>query len=58
MLTGLRDFKDILNSRQNRSKNKLVRENAEHKYMEFARSGYGLLIEVLIKIRFAFTVFY
>ena len=28
LLTGLWDFKDILNSRQNRSKNKLVCENA------------------------------
>ena len=28
MLTGLWDLKDILNSRQNRPKNKLVRENA------------------------------
>ena len=34
MLTGLWDFKDILNSRQNRSENKLVRENA----VEVARS--------------------
>ena len=28
LLTGLWDLKDLLNSRQNRSKNKLVRENA------------------------------
>ena len=28
LLTGLWDFKDILNSRQDRSKNKLVRKNA------------------------------
>ena len=35
MLTGLWDFKDILNSRQNRSNNKLVRTTP---YMEVARS--------------------
>ena len=34
MLTGLWDLKDILNSRQNRSEKKLVRENA----VEVARS--------------------
>ena len=39
MLTGLWNLKDIQNSRQNRSKNKLVRVNAVTKRMEVARSG-------------------
>ena len=37
MPTGLWDFKDILNSRQNRSKFKLVLENAVIEYMDVAR---------------------
>ena len=38
MLTGLWNLKDIQNSRQNRPKNKLVRENAVTKRMEVALS--------------------
>ena len=38
MLTGAWDFKDILNSPQNRSKNKLVRKTPRHEYMEVVRS--------------------
>ena len=41
MLTGLWNLKDIQNSRQNRSKNKLVRENALTKRMEVAFSELG-----------------
>ena len=33
MLTGLWNLKDIQNLRQNRSKNKLVRENAVTRHM-------------------------
>ena len=39
MLTGLWNLKDIQNSRQNRSKNKLVRENAVTKRREVALSA-------------------
>ena len=39
MLTGLWNLKDIQNSCQNRSKNKLVSVNAVAKRMEVARSG-------------------
>ena len=39
-MTGLWNLKDIQNSRQNRSKNKLVRKNAVTRaYMEVTRSG-------------------
>ena len=38
LLTGSGNFKDIQNSRQNCSKNKLVRENAVTERMEIARS--------------------
>ena len=43
MLTGLWDLKDVLNSRQNRSKNKRSVKTPWQEYMEVARSGYGLL---------------
>ena len=39
LMTGLWDLKDIVNSRQNCSKNKLVGENAVADQMEVARSG-------------------
>jgi len=38
LLTGLWNLKEIQNSRQNRSKNKLIRENAVTR-TEVARSG-------------------
>ena len=41
--TGLRDFKDILNSRQNRSKKKLVLENADTCTWKLLASGYRFL---------------
>jgi len=43
LLTGLWDFKDILNSRQNRSKNKLVGENAVTRTItwKLLAPGYG-----------------
>ena len=43
MLTVLWDLKDVLNSRQNRSKNKRSVKTPWQEYMEVARSGYGLL---------------
>ena len=46
-MTGLSGLKDIQNSRQNRSKNKLVRENAvtrDHGTWLAPASGYGLLL--------------
>ena len=45
MLTGLWDLKDILNSSQNRSEKKLVREKA----VEVARPGNGLLIQIKMR---------
>ena len=50
MPTGLWNGKDIQNSRQNRSKNKLVRERRDTNAWNLLAPGYGLpmLLDVLI----------
>ena len=49
LLTGLRNLKDIQNSRQNRSENKLVRKNAvTPSAWKLLVPGYGLLLRCTV----------
>ena len=51
LLTCLRNLKDIENSRQNRSKNKLVRENAVTREWKLFAPYYGLLEQYILSFR-------
>ena len=48
MLTGLWNLKDFQNTRQNRSKNKLVRENAVTRQWKLFAPPYGLLEQYIL----------
>ena len=50
-MTGLWNLKDIQNSRQNRSKSELVRENAVTRKWKLFAWRYGLLEQYILSFR-------